>query len=273
MERHLLLVDDEENIISSLQRLFRREDYIVHTASSGIKGLEILRSQPIGVIISDQMMPEMTGVEFLYEAQSIQPDSIRMVLSGYTELKTILESINRGAIWRFLTKPWDDQLLKENVQAAFRQYELKNENMRLAADLKVVNDELQINNRNLEILIEEKTRSLQINLRLLQVSQDVLEQLPIGIIGIDTNGLIVLANKKANNYFTDREKLILGKEAKNLFSEEIYKHIIDDEMTNYSIPTIDVGDRALQIHIHQLKPPSQTQGTIIILSPTKASQS
>ena len=108
MERHLLFVDDEENILSSLQRLVRREDFIVHTASSGLEALEILQTKPIGVIISDQMMPEMTGVEFLYEAQKIQPDSIRMVLSGYTELKTILESINRGAIWRLLTKPWDD---------------------------------------------------------------------------------------------------------------------------------------------------------------------
>ena len=269
MGRHLLLVDDESNILSSLKRLFRREDYVVHTASSGEKALKILQSQSIGVIISDQMMPEMTGVEFLHEAQKIQPDSIRMVLSGYTELKTILESINRGAIWRFLTKPWEDAILKENVDLAFKQFELKSENLRLTNDLKKANLELNINNKNLELIIEEKTRSLQINLQMLQVAQDVLEQLPIGIIGIDENDYIVLANKKSKNYFSHQEKMILGKKGMNIFPEELRNIINSPDISQKTLPEFKVGKRSLQIHIQRLAPPSQTRGTILILSPSK----
>lgn len=273
MERHLLLVDDESNILSSLKRLFRREDYIVYTASSGEKALKILHSQSIGVIISDQMMPEMTGVEFLHEAQKVQPDSIRMVLSGYTELKTILESINRGAIWRFLTKPWDDATLKENVSSAFKQFELKYENQRLTNDLKKANLELNINNRNLELIVEEKTRSLQINLQMLQVAQDVLEQLPLGIIGIDENGYIVLANKKAKNYFSYQHKMILGKKGSDIFSEDLLNIINSPSIIQQTISEFKAGKKLLQIHIQRLAPPSQTHGTILILSPSKGKPS
>jgi len=265
MEKHLLLVDDEKNILMSLKRLFRREGYTIHIASSGSRAIEILNLQCIGVIISDQMMPEMTGVEFLTEAQKIQPESIRMVLSGYTEIKTILESINRGAIWRFLTKPWDDVILKENVSTAFKQFELKQENIMLANDLKKANSELNIYNKNLELIVEEKTRSLQINLRMLQVSQDILEQIPIGIIGVDSRGCIVLSNKKANKYFEKHVKIILGKQIEDLFPEELIDLINNPKITKYIAPVLEISKRALQVHILPLVPPAQSQGTILII--------
>ena len=122
-ERTLLLLDDEENVLRSLVRLFRRDGYHVLTASSVREAFDLLASNPVQVIVSDQRMPDMSGTEFLGRVRDLYPDTMRMVLSGYTDLATITEAINRGAIYRFLTKPWNDDELREHIQAAFRAHE------------------------------------------------------------------------------------------------------------------------------------------------------
>jgi len=124
-ERTLLLVDDEENVLRSLVRLFRRDGYRVLAASSVREAFDLLGSNPVQVIVSDQRMPDMSGTEFLGRVRDLYPDTVRMVLSGYTDLKSITEAINRGAIYRFLTKPWDDDELREHIQAAFRDHEAR----------------------------------------------------------------------------------------------------------------------------------------------------
>lgn len=119
--RTLLLVDDEIHILSAIKRLLRREGYEILTANSGEEGLAILRERTVDVIISDQRMPGMTGIEFLRQAKALHPDTIRLVLSGYTDIDSITNAINEGAIFRFLTKPWDDQQLKTQIAEAFQQ--------------------------------------------------------------------------------------------------------------------------------------------------------
>ena len=118
--RTVLLVDDEENILSALKRLLRRDGYRILTAGGGAQGLELLASEPVDVIISDQRMPQMTGVEFLRQVKALYPETVRLVLSGYTELQSITDAINEGAIYKFLTKPWDDDQLREEIRDAFR---------------------------------------------------------------------------------------------------------------------------------------------------------
>ena len=125
MERTLLLVDDEENITASLVRLLRRDGYTILRASSGQEGLDLLARHMVGVIVSDQRMPGMTGTEFLGKVKELYPDTVRIVLSGYTELNSVTDAINRGAIYKFLTKPWEDDLLRANVEEAFQRYEMK----------------------------------------------------------------------------------------------------------------------------------------------------
>ncbi|HET6435093.1 MAG TPA: EAL domain-containing protein [Xanthomonadaceae bacterium] len=122
-ERILLLVDDEENVLRSLARLFRRDGYQILTASSVREAFDLLASRSVQVIVSDQRMAEMNGTEFLTRVRDLYPDTIRMVLSGYTDLATITEAINRGAIYRFLTKPWNDDELREHIRDAFRAHE------------------------------------------------------------------------------------------------------------------------------------------------------
>ena len=121
-ERALLLVDDEENVLNSLGRLLRRDGYTIHTANGAAEGFDILARNHIQVIISDQRMPTMSGTEFLSRVKEMYPDTVRIILSGYTDLSTVTTAINRGAIYKFLTKPWDDTELRTTIQEAFRRH-------------------------------------------------------------------------------------------------------------------------------------------------------
>lgn len=122
-ERTLLLVDDEPAILSSLKRLFRREGYRLLSAGGGAEALELLASVDVGVVISDARMPEMSGSEFLGRVRELHPDTVRIMLSGYTDLKAVTSAVNRGEIFRFLTKPWDDDDLIGTVRDAFHHHE------------------------------------------------------------------------------------------------------------------------------------------------------
>ena len=115
----LLLVDDEPSILNALRRLFRRAGYRVLTANGGAEALELLAVNPVQIIISDQRMPEMSGVEFLSKVKDLYPQTVRMVLSGYSELSAVTDAINRGAIWKYINKPWDDDALLQEVRNAF----------------------------------------------------------------------------------------------------------------------------------------------------------
>jgi diguanylate cyclase (GGDEF)-like protein/PAS domain S-box-containing protein len=118
----MLVVDDDVNVLASLHRLFRRENYRVLTAASPAEGFELLALYRVQVILCDQRMPAMNGIEFLSRVKEMYPDTIRIILSGYTGVETVLDSINRGAVYRFYTKPWNDNELRDNVRLAFRQY-------------------------------------------------------------------------------------------------------------------------------------------------------
>jgi diguanylate cyclase (GGDEF)-like protein len=118
----LLLVDDEAGVLAALKRLLRRENYRVLTAESGEAALALLAEHEVGVILTDQRMPGMSGTEFLARARAMHPRAVRMVLSGYTGLDSVTEAINRGEIFKFLTKPWDETELLDAIRAAFRHY-------------------------------------------------------------------------------------------------------------------------------------------------------
>jgi len=116
----LLVVDDEPNILSALSRLLRREGFHILTANSPNDAFELLAKNPVQVILSDQRMPEMSGTEFFARVRQLYPDTVRIVLTGYTDLDSVTDAINRGAIYKFLTKPWDDDQLREQIREAFR---------------------------------------------------------------------------------------------------------------------------------------------------------
>lgn len=218
-ERILLLVDDESNILSALTRLLHRDGYRILCASNGKAALEILKQEAVGVIISDQRMPEMKGVDFLRKAKQIRPKTVRMVLSGYTELKSITDAINEGAIFKFLTKPWDDDLLRLNVRDAFIHYELKERNVRLREELSAANSELAKVNTILCQQVEQKTRDASFNLTILQVAQEVLEYLPIAVVGVDSAGMVAVANHQAHEWLGMTP--LLGHKVEEVMPDEI----------------------------------------------------
>ncbi len=121
--RTLLIVDDEPNILSTLRRMLRNEGYRILTAPSAQEGLELLAQNPVQVILSDQRMPEMNGTEFLARVKRLHPNTVRIVLSGYTDLQSVTQAINEGAIYKFLLKPWEDEHLRGQIRDAFLYHE------------------------------------------------------------------------------------------------------------------------------------------------------
>jgi putative nucleotidyltransferase with HDIG domain len=158
----VLFVDDEENILKSLQRLFLDDDFEMFIATSGQVGLEILgRHSNMGVIVSDQRMPGMTGVEFLEQSRAIAPGAIRILLTGYADINAAVDAVNLGGIFRYLHKPWQDEELRQTVQGALQFHRLSSENRRLNAVVKQQNEELKRWNTELEVMVQEQTMELQ----------------------------------------------------------------------------------------------------------------
>ncbi|CBE68376.1 two component sigma-54-dependent hydrogenase transcriptional regulator, Fis family [Candidatus Methylomirabilis oxygeniifera] len=154
----MLIVDDERDILTTLSLTFE-EDYDVFQAGSGAEGLTILDRQEIALIIADQRMPEMTGVEFLERSITKRPQAIRMILTGYTDTASLIRAINAGRIYRYITKPWDRNELKITVKRAFESYELTMENQRLLKELQAANERLQTENLYLKQEVEKDPRS------------------------------------------------------------------------------------------------------------------
>lgn len=151
--RTLLLVDDEANILTSLTRLLRADGYQILTAPDAEQGLDLLARHRVDVIVSDQRMPGMSGVEFLRRVKVLHPATIRLVLSGYTDLQTVTDAINEGAIYKFLTKPWDDSHLRANIQEAFRTKEQADENRRLHSEVPQANSQMTKTDQELQKLL------------------------------------------------------------------------------------------------------------------------
>ena len=146
MKRHgLLIVDDEKEILRSLTLTFA-DDYAVFTASSGAEALEILEKQEIALVIADQRMPVMTGAELLERVFQINSSIIRIILTGYTDTASLIQAINKGHIYQYITKPWERQDLRITVKRAVESYELALENQRLLRELQAANERLKDEN-------------------------------------------------------------------------------------------------------------------------------
>ena len=214
-QRTLLLVDDEDSIVSALRRLLRRDGYNIVTANSGAQGLQRLAEHSVDVIVSDQRMPGMTGVEFLRRAKELYPDTVRMVLSGYTELQSITDAINEGAIYKFLTKPWDDERLRSHVAEAFSQKEMGDDNRRLAAAVLSANEELSAVNGRLQQLLTNQREQIHREESSLSVARAVLDNIPAAVIGVDLEGMIAFVNADADALFGANAAL-LGQDAERV---------------------------------------------------------
>ncbi|MBI5639676.1 MAG: response regulator [Nitrospirae bacterium] len=136
MKSPILIVDDEPNVIASLKRTFIDAPYEIFSACSGAEGLKILQQQEMKVVISDERMPQMAGSEFLSFVKDQYPATVRITLTGHASLDAAMQAVNRGEIYRFLTKPWDEMELKLALRSAIEKYDLEEENRRLLSVVK-----------------------------------------------------------------------------------------------------------------------------------------
>jgi YesN/AraC family two-component response regulator len=193
----ILCVDDEHNILQSLRRLLRKDGYNLLLASSGEEAFKLLEENEVHLIISDQRMPQMSGTEFLASVKEKYPDVLRVILTGYTDVDSITESINKGHIYKFFLKPWNDNNLKLEIRQALEQYDLVKANRHLDETVIRQNRELQQINENLEDIVRERTQEIVFKNHALELSHAILENLPVAVLGVDNDGLIMLANEKA----------------------------------------------------------------------------
>ncbi|MCC7389369.1 MAG: response regulator [Phycisphaerales bacterium] len=214
--RHrVLLVDDEVSVLRSLSRLLRREPYEVLTVATPDEAIQIMERQPAHLVISDQRMPQMMGTTLLAIVRQRWPDTVRIVLSGYSEINAILEAVNEGAIYKFLTKPWNDEELRLHIRRALDLHDLLSEKRELIAELERRNAEITRLNAQLRQYAADAAQGLDRCL-------NILETVDVGIVTIDDGGMIVGANGRAFELLhSDSPDIVIGSDARRTLPAEV----------------------------------------------------
>lgn len=250
----ILLVDDEPNITKSLRRLLMQVDqYDILTATSGADGLQILENNlDIGVVISDQRMPQMTGVEFLAQVRKLAPDAIRILLTGYADIEASIGAINQGAVFRYLTKPWDDNDLLQVVGEAARSFQLIAENKRLNQLVAKQNAELQEWNSRLKQRVLAQTAQIRAksdavadaNQLLRRSFRETIEAL---------SGLIEIRDRRTSGHSHNVTKLVAAMTAELQINDEETETICSAALLH------DIGKISLPEHLLGVPPLQMTE--------------
>ncbi|RMD76050.1 MAG: response regulator [Lentisphaerae bacterium] len=214
----VLFVDDEPSILHALRRLLRREPYKKIFVESGEEALNILREQRVQLIITDQRMPEMSGTEFLEKTSEIPGDPIRIIISGYADITSIVKAINEGGIYRFIPKPWDDEELKGTIRHALEHYHLREQNQRMTEELREKARQLEQANQRLQQLTEERTRSLH-------AFQGIIHYFPFPFLAINRELDFIYANATGMELLNKMGGLIPGDNISELFPNSIISQI------------------------------------------------
>jgi len=230
MARHqIMFVGDEENILKSLKRLFLDEGYDILTTSSGEEALRVLDGKKVPLIISDHRMGGMHGVELLTRIKEISPHTIGILLTGTADLRTAVDAINSGAVYRYIAKPWNDDECKIVVREALSKYDMEKENRRLARKIKKQNKLLHGLNQNLQRAQELLSISFQRYISEHLVQEILASSEPVSLSGekkdvtiliSDIRGFTSLAESMAteelveflNQYFEAMIKIVLDYE-------------------------------------------------------------
>ncbi|HEX2549036.1 MAG TPA: response regulator, partial [Gammaproteobacteria bacterium] len=157
---NILYLDDEQNNLTAFQATFRRY-YTIYTALTAAQAIEIIKTYPIEVILTDQRMPEMTGVKFLEKVREIDPYPIRIIMSAYTDVESIIQSINTGKVFYFITKPWNENDIKQILDGAIKIFQLDKKNRSLISQLREKQETLTDLNETLESRIAKRTKELE----------------------------------------------------------------------------------------------------------------
>lgn len=195
----LLFVDDEPNMLSALRRLFRPQGYRILTAGSAAEGLALLEKEAVDLVISDMRMPEMDGAHFLEIVRARWPDTVRILLTGYADVASTIAAINKGEIYRYISKPWEDNDILLLVRHALERQRLEQEKRRLEALTARQNEELRELNASLEAKVQERTQDLRRTMATLEKAHEQLKKSFITSVRIFSNLLELRAGGMAGH--------------------------------------------------------------------------
>jgi CheY-like chemotaxis protein len=228
----ILIVDDEEAILETMTFTFE-DDYDVYTSADARRALEILDEKaPIAAVLTDQRMPNMSGVEFVAEVWKRHPSTVRMILTGFSDMDAIIKAINDGHVYAYIPKPWEPDHLKQVMKQAVEYHDLTVENERLLTDLKRANSFLEA----------------------------VMDQLDTGALAVDAAGIVQAVNRSARDYLAlDKDPRgrsltqVFREHGLEIVSEAAFKVADDDDISFHDVE-IRIGDQTnrLRINTHNL---------------------
>lgn len=199
----VLLVDDEINVLNALKRVLRKENYNLILSSDPFEALEIIKNTEVDVILSDQRMPKMSGVELLTKSREFRPEAIRIILTGYTDWDSALEAINKVEVWRFFTKPWDDEDIRNSLRQAVKMADMKKENRRLLAIVNQQNQMLKERSEHLEKKVQAQEKILQ------EAEANMLRTEKLASLGMMAGGIAHEINNPLGGILTTVELLLM----------------------------------------------------------------
>jgi CheY-like chemotaxis protein len=205
--------------------------------------------------MSDQRMPLMRGTDFLARVKQLYPDTVRIVLSGYTELQSITEAINEGAIYKFLTKPWNDVQLSEEIEQAFQQFEM-------VAESHLLQQRLRESNRQLENRLQRNEVRLQREEVALDVSHEALGVVPVPILGIDLSGMIAISNAAADALLGGGASVV-GEHVSDVLPPELADPLEAGAWDG--LRRVRIGDMCFEVSCKDLGANSRGTGTVVTL--------
>ncbi len=217
----IMFVDDEPYILRMVQRVLRNEPWELEFYGDAEAAWEAIQQNPVDILIADQRMDGLSGIELLARVKEKYPDTLRIIFSGYTEVTTLTEAINKGHIYKFIHKPLKEEDLKLAIRRAVENVQLIRENRRLAAQIQLQNEKLQKLNEELEVRIEQRTRDLYLRQKALETAQAILENLPTAVLGISTDGSVVYSNTAASQLLRIPQGRLLAQEYRQVLPEPL----------------------------------------------------
>ncbi|MCJ8312514.1 MAG: response regulator [Saccharospirillaceae bacterium] len=255
MTSKILIVDDESIIRRTIKRLLNGIDVDVYEASNGVDALACVKANPdIKVIISDERMPQMGGAELFDHLVAEHNEIKRILITGFTELETIRSTINDGSIYRLILKPWDNEELLLSVVQAIKDYDLVDENKKLQNKILTINQELEKN-------VDQKNRVLKVNIKSLEMSRKILDELPVAIYCINDEGIIIESNEISKSVL-GRTGAIEGLDYHDVFSSTMIDCLENNNNNNNNSDVI-LNDQTWHPLISNL---NSGEGRVLILT-------
>ena len=258
--RRVMLVDDEQNILSALRRLLRGQPYDIVTHTCAADALKAMEDQPAQLVIADYRMPGMTGIEFLREIRRRWPNTVRIILSGYAEVSVLIAAVNEGEIYKFIAKPWNDEEIKLHIRRAIEQHELAAENRKMANEILEQNRQLIELNRKLDQRVSDARIGLSF-------AQELLETIDVAVLTIDDTGLVVGANRAMRGICADGHVEVVGVPVQTALPERLYRQVFKsnaDGLQNGD-GCIEFDDHVYQWRLRVLHDGNTCRGNILTL--------